>query len=491
MSKVVPLNAKDRVLPADLDAEAAVLSAVILSGDALDAVRGAIEPRHFSTDANRLVFGAVLELAMQGKPVDSITVATLLRDRGQLDRVGGSPYLAKLIDATPAVAHVEEHAQTVIEKAHLRNAIATFEATAVELRNGATTLEDARRRVSELEALTRGDEIERLDAQAIFEPLPPVPWIVQSLDLCPGAPALFAGYGYSGKTVAIQSLATSIASGLPIWGTLGAAQGKVLHLDYEQGSRLTRDRYQRLAIGLTIGPQDLQGRLELACFPRFFLDEPRAEDVLARALDGFTLCIIDSFRAAAPSIEENSSEARRPLDVLARVSERTGCAVIVIHHARKPQKDSAGGPRMAIRGSGAIFDACSSVLVFEGSKGEPTNVYHEKARNSGIEAENFRLAIDDVPMGRCPTAGLIVTMSSVPRVAVPGSGEVAAANDLKVLEFILGNPGSNVRAIRAGVVGLRESDIDKSVERLVLTRRIERRPGVRNAVLHYPLGGAD
>lgn len=490
MSKVVPLTTKDRAPPADLEAEAAVLSAVILSADALDAVRGSIEARHFYADANRLVFGAVLELAMQGRPVDIVTIATLLRDRGQLDRVGGSPYLAKLVDATPAVAHVDEHAQTVVEKAHLRNAIATFEAAAVELRNGVTTLEDARRRVSELEAVSQGDALTRLDAAAIFEPLPPVPWIVRSLDICPGAPILVAGYGYSGKTVAAQSLATSIAAGLPIWGSLGAAQGKVLHLDYEQGSRLTRDRYQRLAIGLTIGPQDLQGRLELACFPGFYLEDPRAEDLLARALDGFTLCIVDSFRAAAPSIEENSSAARRPLDMLARVSERTGCAVIVIHHARKPQKDSAGGPRMAIRGSGAIFDACSSVLVFDGAKGEPTNVFHEKARNSGKEAEDFRLTIDDVPMGRCPTAGLIVTMGSAPTRPTAGGEEALAESERRVLEIVLANPGATVRTIRAAAAGMRASDVDRATERLVLSGQIRRSAGARNAFNHYPTGGA-
>lgn len=119
--------------------------------------------------------------------------------------------------------------------------------------------------------------------------------------------------------------------------------------------------------------------------------------------------LIDSLRAAAPTTDENSSDARRPLDMLTRVSERTAAAFIVIHHARKPNATQAGGAKMAVRGSGALYDACGSVVVFEAEKGKPTRVTHEKARTSGILTEDFELEISDVPDGANPRAGLLVT----------------------------------------------------------------------------------
>src|SRR5690349_18967599 len=78
-----------------------------------------------------------------------------------------------------------------------------------------------------------------LDVAGIFAPLEPVNYLIEPLDLCPGAPALVAGYGFSGKTVALQSAAVSIASGQLVWGTFKARRGRALHIDYEQGSRLT------------------------------------------------------------------------------------------------------------------------------------------------------------------------------------------------------------------------------------------------------------
>lgn len=121
-----------RVPPADLDAEAAVLSSVLLSSEAFDQVQEVLESKHFYAEANRRVYEAVLELAEQSRPIDTVSVATYLRDRGRLDQIGGTPYLAKLVDATPAVAHVEEHARTIREKWRLRSLIATCQKFAVE-----------------------------------------------------------------------------------------------------------------------------------------------------------------------------------------------------------------------------------------------------------------------------------------------------------------------------------------------------------------------
>jgi hypothetical protein len=251
--------------------------------------------------------------------------------------------------------------------------------------------------------------------EEIFAPLPPIQWIVEGLDLCAGPPAMFAGYGYSGKTTAAQSLALSVAAQLPhAWNCFRCAGGRVVHIDYEQGARLTREKYQRMARALAISPSDVRERLAVSVHPPTYFDQPGVEDHLCRLLDGATLAIVDSMRAASPSLDENASDVRRVLDALARVSERTGCAPVMIHHARKPSQQAAGGAKMAIRGSGAIFDACSSVLVFEAEKGEPTRVSHEKAKATGRLAADFLLRIDDVEIDGNPRGGLVVTAESAP-----------------------------------------------------------------------------
>ncbi len=121
-----------RVPPSDLDAEAAVLSSCLLSRDALDDVRQIITPASFYADANRRIFEAILELDQQGKAQDIVLVAGLLRDRGHLQQIGGTPYLAQLSDATPAVANVAQHAKIIADKARQRAVISSCQRFAAE-----------------------------------------------------------------------------------------------------------------------------------------------------------------------------------------------------------------------------------------------------------------------------------------------------------------------------------------------------------------------
>lgn len=121
-----------RVPPSDLDAEAAVLSSILLDASAFDTVQDQLRPDHFYADANRRIYEAAFELSSSGRPVDVVSVAGFLRDRNRLDQIGGTPYLAQLADATPAVAHVGAHAQVVREKWRLRQLIAICQRYAAE-----------------------------------------------------------------------------------------------------------------------------------------------------------------------------------------------------------------------------------------------------------------------------------------------------------------------------------------------------------------------
>ena len=121
-----------RVPPHDLDAEAAVLSAILLSPESFDEVAEVLKPEHFYSDANRRVFDAIFELQRVQRPVDVVSVASYLRDKNRLQQVGGSAYLAQLTDATPFVANIESHARLIREKWRLRQVIAVCQTVAAE-----------------------------------------------------------------------------------------------------------------------------------------------------------------------------------------------------------------------------------------------------------------------------------------------------------------------------------------------------------------------
>ncbi len=130
--QIQPAMSAGRVPPHDLDAEAAVLAAIMLSATALDSVLEILKPEHFYSDANGKIYEAAIALTLLKQPIDIVNIASWLRDREILNQIGGAAYLAQLSDATPAVAHVVSHATTIFEKWRLRHLIAVCQKVAAE-----------------------------------------------------------------------------------------------------------------------------------------------------------------------------------------------------------------------------------------------------------------------------------------------------------------------------------------------------------------------
>lgn len=126
------MNAPASVPQQNLDAEAAVLSAALLSQEAADEAMCAVSSGDFYSDANRRIMGAIEQLCADGAAVDVVAVAELLRAEGKLEQIGGPRYLAQISDATPAIAHVAAHAKIVADLGRVRRACATFKALAAE-----------------------------------------------------------------------------------------------------------------------------------------------------------------------------------------------------------------------------------------------------------------------------------------------------------------------------------------------------------------------
>ncbi|MGQ9679013.1 MAG: replicative DNA helicase [bacterium] len=115
----------ERTPPQAVEAEAAVLGAILLNPDALHKVLHFLKPEHFYLPAHRQIYQAILNLFALNKPYDIITVTSELRRLNQLDAVGDQPYLSSLLDSVLTAANCEEHARLVLEKAIQRQLIQT------------------------------------------------------------------------------------------------------------------------------------------------------------------------------------------------------------------------------------------------------------------------------------------------------------------------------------------------------------------------------
>lgn len=107
----------------DLDAEAAVLSAMMCKHETIADVSLVLRRADYYADANRWVHQAIIELDAGQQRPDPVTVLGWLRDHDRDQQVGGSGYLAQLVDATPAVANVLQHAERVAHLSRVREGL--------------------------------------------------------------------------------------------------------------------------------------------------------------------------------------------------------------------------------------------------------------------------------------------------------------------------------------------------------------------------------
>ena len=165
--KVVELpSIAGRVPPHDLDAEAAVLSAVMIDSMSLDKVLEFLKPEHFYSEAHRRIFEACVELKREGKPVDVVQVGTWLKDRERIAQVGGMGYLTEVLNAAPAVANIAAYGYTIREKARVRQLIAICQRVAAEgyldYGEAQTFIDGAEQAVYEIARTPESSTVERL-----------------------------------------------------------------------------------------------------------------------------------------------------------------------------------------------------------------------------------------------------------------------------------------------------------------------------------------
>jgi replicative DNA helicase len=114
-----------KIPPQNIEAEQSILGGILLDNHALNEVLEILDVKAFYSEAHRKIFAAIIELSDKNEPTDLITLSSALKDKQQLEHVGGVVYLASLVDNVPSAANVAHYAKIVKEKAILRNLIGT------------------------------------------------------------------------------------------------------------------------------------------------------------------------------------------------------------------------------------------------------------------------------------------------------------------------------------------------------------------------------
>jgi len=113
----------ERLPPQNIEAEEAVLGALLIDPDAIIRVATTLHTDDFYREKHAWIFDVALALHERREPIDFLTVCDELERRGQLDEVGGPAFITALISAVPTSVNAEHYAHIVERTGTLRRLI--------------------------------------------------------------------------------------------------------------------------------------------------------------------------------------------------------------------------------------------------------------------------------------------------------------------------------------------------------------------------------
>jgi len=145
------IELKDKVPPHNLDAEQAVLGALLLEWGAMSDVVTMLKADRFYSFQNQMIFEAMVSLFKQNVHGDTLTIINELTKLGKIEQAGGTAYLASLTDTVPTAANVSYYVGIVLDTAVRRDLIrmsSELRASSFdETRSSRTLLEDAEKSI--------------------------------------------------------------------------------------------------------------------------------------------------------------------------------------------------------------------------------------------------------------------------------------------------------------------------------------------------------
>lgn len=113
----------NRIPPNSIESEQCIIGSILLDGDSMITVSDILKSEDFYSSSHRVIFDCMKELGEERTPIDIITVSEKLKSKGYLEDVGGVNYLTSTTTMVPTTSNVKAYAETVKQKAVLRNLI--------------------------------------------------------------------------------------------------------------------------------------------------------------------------------------------------------------------------------------------------------------------------------------------------------------------------------------------------------------------------------
>ena len=119
----MPENPNDKIPPQNIEAEQSVLGALMIDKNAVYRILDVLQPGDFYREAHNVIFSTMTELLEKNAPLDILSLTNRLEETKKLEKVGGSGYLATLVNSVSTAANIQHYAEIVRRKKVLRDLI--------------------------------------------------------------------------------------------------------------------------------------------------------------------------------------------------------------------------------------------------------------------------------------------------------------------------------------------------------------------------------
>lgn len=417
----------DRALPHNLEAEKAVLGAVLINNAAFEPALAVLRPVHFYRKVHGTIFAAMAVVIEERKSeLDFVTLCEELRRKGELDEVGGQAYIAALTDGLPHATNVPHYAGIVREKAILRGIIkagseilsAAYEAT----ESPAAILNTADRAFLDLARTGDRRGLVRLRAASIFEDLEKRVaskgqlWGLdtgfasineQTMGWQPGDLIILAARTSVGKTaLALNSAVAAAKAGKHV--AIFSLEMRQAQLEYRILSALSGVPIVKMLTGYLSDADYAQIATALGVYDTLPIDvndragqsasDMRMACRRLKAEDGLDLVIIDYIQLMPGQLDRRGVTRNEELtDISRRLKALAGeleVPAIVLSQLKRQE----GRPQLSdLRESGSLEQAADLVCFLHRKnhkEGGLTNFIIEKARNGPTGTVNLTLDRD-------------------------------------------------------------------------------------------------
>jgi replicative DNA helicase len=110
-------------LPANLEAEKALLGAILLQNQLFEEALEFISAEDFALPVHQRIFGAIQGMRLQGLPADLVSATEWLHGKGELEAVGGPEYISELVSGVPRMTTAAHYAKIIRDRSLLRQLI--------------------------------------------------------------------------------------------------------------------------------------------------------------------------------------------------------------------------------------------------------------------------------------------------------------------------------------------------------------------------------